>query len=207
MRTSPRYTWRYVAQSVIAGVLVVASAGCAGSDDDSAGQATTTPPVATTTSPPSAAETPAAPAGAGTDALYRAGNTATGAVPGSTLISIETERDGRWEVQVVTADGTEHEMDISSDGATVTRGPTAKTEDEDDKTEHRDRTQAARLDYRAAADKVLTEVPNGTITELNLDGRNGTTVWEADVLDSSQAKQEVTVDAGSGQILQNTTGR
>lgn len=200
MRTSSRYKWWYVAQSVIAGVLVVASAGCGDSDDDGAGPAATTP----LTSP---AATSAAPAGAGPDALYRAGDTATGAVPGSTLISLETERDGRWEVHVVTADGTEHEMEISSDGATVTMGPTAKTEDEDDKTEHQDRARAARLDYRAAADTVLTEVPDGTITELNLDGRNGTTVWEADVLDNSQAKHEVTVDAGSGQILQNTTGR
>ncbi|WP_286137560.1 PepSY domain-containing protein [Mycobacterium sp. IS-3022] len=155
----------------------------------------------------SSAPATAAPANTGIDALRRAGSTATAAVPDSTLISIETERDGRWEVQVVTADGTEHEMDISNDGATVTMGPTAKTEDEADKAKHRDRVQAAQVDYQAAADKILAEVANGTITELNLDGNNGKTVWEADVIDDSQAKHEVTIDAGSGQVLQNTTGR
>ncbi|MFD4404679.1 PepSY domain-containing protein [Nocardia sp. NPDC058499] len=198
MSNSPRRKRRHIAYSVIAGVLIAVSAGCADSDDDGADAAGT---------PPAPAATSAAPAGAGIDALNRAGETATGAVPDSTLISIETERDGRWEVQVVTPDGTEHEMDISGDGATVTMGPTSKNEDEDDKTKHRDRIQAARLDYRAAADAVLTEVPNGTITELNIDGNNGTTVWEADVIDSSQTKREVTVDAGSGEILHNTAGR
>ena len=198
MSNSPRRKWRHIAHSVIAGVLIAVSAGCADSDGNGADPAGT---------PPAPAATSAAPAGAGIDALNRAGETATGAVPDSTLISIEAERDGRWEVQVVTPDGTEHEMDISSDGATVTLGPTPKNEDEDDKAKHLDRIQAARLDYRAAADAVLTEVPNGIITELNIDGNNGPTVWEADVIDSSQTKREVTVDAGSGEILHNTAGR
>jgi uncharacterized membrane protein YkoI len=141
------------------------------------------------------------------DALRRAGGTATSAVPDSTLISIEAERNARWEVQVVASDGTEHEMDVSSDGATVTSGPTAKNEGEADKAKHRDRVQSARLDYLAAADKVLAEVPEGTITELNLDSDDGTTVWESDVIDGSQMKHEVVIDAASGQVLENKTGR
>lgn len=202
--------YRRIAAPVLVGVLVVAFSGCAGSDDEDAGSAgTTAAPAATSAGPgvTTSAPAPTAPASTGIDALRGAGSTATAAVPESTLISIETERDGRWEVQVVTADGTEHEMDVSSDGATVTMGPTAKTEDEADKAKHRDRVQAAQVDYRAAADKVLAEVPNGTITELNLDSNNGTTVWEADVVDDSQTKHEVTIDAGSGQVLQNRTGR
>ncbi|KUH84835.1 PepSY domain-containing protein [Mycobacterium sp. IS-1556] len=201
---------RYVAAPALLGVLVVAFSGCAGGSDEDAGSAGTTPAPETTAAAPavtSSAPATATPANTGIDALRRAGSTATAAVPESTLISIETERDGRWEVQVVTADGTEHEMDVSNDGATVTMGPTAKTEDEADKAKHRERVQAAQVDYQAAADKILAEVPNGTITELNLDSNNGTTVWEADVVDDSQTKHEVTIDAGSGQVLQNTTGR
>ncbi|BBY43878.1 PepSY domain-containing protein [Mycolicibacterium celeriflavum] len=202
--------YRRTAAPVLAAVLLVAVSGCAGGDDEDADSAGTTPAPAATSAAPavtSSAPASAAPASTDIDALRRAGSTATAAVPDSTLISIETERDGRWEVQVVTADGTEHEMDVSSDGATVTMGPTAKGEDEADKAKHRDRVQAARVDYRAAADKILAEVPNGAITELNLDSNNGTTVWEADVIDDSQTKHEVTIDAGSGQVLQNTTGR
>lgn len=200
---------RHVAAPALLGMLVVAFSACAGGGDEDSGSAATTAAETTSAAPAVTSSGPATPAATNTDidALRRAGGTATAAIPGSTLISIETERDGRWEVQVVAADGTEHEMDISSDGATVTVGPTAKTEDEADKAKHRERVQAAQVDYRAAADKILAEVPNGTITELNLDSNNGTTVWEADVADSSQTKHEVTIDAGSGQVLHNTTGR
>jgi uncharacterized membrane protein YkoI len=197
-------TRRCIAQFMVAGALAVGFTGCAsneGADTDVDGTST-----ATTTSA-SAAATSAAPQGAGIDALRKAGGTATSAVQGSKLISIEAERNGAWEVQVVTSDGTEHEMDVSSDGATVTSGPTPKNEDESDRTKHRDRLQAARVDYLAAADTVLTEVPNGTITELNLDSRNGITVWESDVTDGSQRKREVVIDAASAQVLENTTGR
>ena len=197
-------TRRYIAQFIVAGALAVAFTGCAGNegaDTDVDGTAT-----ATTTSA-SAAATSAAPQSAGIDALRKAGGTATSAVQGSTLVSIEAERNGAWEVQVVTPDGIEHEMDVASDGATVTSGPTPKNEDESDRAKHRDRLQAARVDYLAAADTVLTEVPNGTITELNLDSRNGITVWESDVIDASQTKHEVAIDAASGQVLENRTGR
>ncbi|WP_326548962.1 PepSY domain-containing protein [Mycolicibacterium sp. ND9-15] len=184
-------------------MLLLAVSGCASGNDQDADSAATAPATTVTSSAPA----PAAPADPGIDALRRAASTATAAVPDSTVVSIEKERDGRWEIQVVTADGSEHEMDVSSDGAAVTMGPTAKIEDEADKAKHRDRVQAARVDYRVAADKVLSEVPNGTITELNLDSNNGTTVWEADVVDGSQTKHEVTIDAASGQVLQNKTGR
>lgn len=168
---------------------------------------TTQPTVMQTTasiSPPDTdAMLPSTPPGPGPDsqALERAGSTAVGAVPGSTLISIETERNGTWEVQVVTADGVEHETDVSGDGADVVAGPVTDNEDEADRAKHRARVQAAQLDYKAAVDAILTAVPNGTITELNIDGENGTTVWEADVVDDSGVKREVTIDAATGQAL------
>lgn len=51
------------------------------------------------------------------------------------------------------------------------------------------------------------EVPGGAVTELDLDSANGTTVWEAEVIDESGTKHEVTVDAATGTVLANTTGR
>ena len=55
---------------------------------------------------------------------------------------------------------------------------------------------------------MITEaVPGGRITELNLDDEAGRTVWEADVFDESQVKHEVAIDAVSGEVTRNTTGR
>lgn len=127
-------------------------------------------------------------------------------VSGSTLISIETEGNATaWEVQVVTEDGAEQEMELSQDGTQITTGPTPKNEDVADKTKHLDRINAAELDFEDAAQAVLTAVTGGTITELNLDSEQGTTVWEADVVDDSNIKHSVQVDAASGNVISNTT--
>ncbi|PTR31568.1 peptidase YpeB-like protein [Rhodococcus sp. OK519] len=194
----------------LAGAALVALAGC-GNDDDSSHDTTTN----TTTSvagssvpnssvPNSSGSGSAAPS---TQALERAGATAVAAVPGSVLISIESEHDQTWEAQVVTSDGVEHHVDVSADGATVIGAPRIDNEDESDRAKHRDRVQAATLDYTAAAAAVLTAVQGGSITELNLDNDNGTTVWEADVIDGAGTKHEVTIDAATGQVLANTSGR
>ncbi len=123
-------------------------------------------------------------------------------VPDSTLISIETEnQDTEWEVQVVTADGTEHEMNISMKDGSITKGPTKKDEDAKDHAKHRDRVKDAKLDHRAAAKAMRGAVKNAKITELNLDTDHGKTVWEGDLIDSSNTKHSVKVDAGSGKIV------
>lgn len=96
---------------------------------------------------------------------------------------------------------------MSADGATVLGTPRIEEEDEADRAKYRDRVQAATLDYNAATAVLLTEVPGGAVTELDLDSANGTTVWEADVIDESGTKHEVTVDAATGTVLANTTGR
>lgn len=133
--------------------------------------------------------------------LLAAGETAQDAVTDSTVVSIETDNfDTQWEVEVVTSDGTKHEAKVSAEGTEVTSGPDEKSDDADDKTEHRELVDAAALDYRAAVDKVTQAVP-GRITELELDTDNGATVWEADVVDSGDTKHEVKIDAGSGEVV------
>ncbi|QCQ92068.1 PepSY domain-containing protein [Rhodococcus sp. SGAir0479] len=196
---------RRTAVLVLAGSALVLLAGCGDGDDS---QPAPTPAV---TSPsPSPSSTPAGATGAPSpdgQALGRAGAAAVAAVPGGTLVSIETEHDGTWEAQVVTPDGVEHHVDVSPDGATVLGAPRVDEEDESDRAKHRERVQAAVLDYAAAADAVRAEVPGGAVTELDLDSDNGVTVWEADVIDGSGTKHEVTIDAATGQVLANTTGR
>ncbi len=165
---------------------------------------TTSTPVetgGTSAAPASPAPTSAQPSANGNTALLAAAETARGTVPDSTVISIETERNNtQWEVQVVTADGIEHEVEVSGDGATVLTGPVAKREDDKDVAKHRSRIQAAKLDVRAAVD-AITKAVDGRVTELNLDDHSGTVVWEADVIDSANALHEVSVDAATGDVV------
>lgn len=164
------------------------------------------------TSSGEAPSTPAPPAGTSTGSgdsqedLLRAGETALTKVEG-TVISIEEEDRGtRWEVQVVTSDGTEHEIELSADGKTVLRGPTAEDDDAGDKAKHRQRVADAEIDFRKAAEIMAGAVPDGRITELGLDSHSGQTVWEGDVVVGSQTKHEVKLDAGTGEVLQNQSG-
>lgn len=146
------------------------------------------------------------PGSAAADSLVQAGRTALAAVPDGTLTSIESERNGSaWEVQVVTADGTEQELELSADGTEVVTGPVTKNEDLADKSKQLDRISSAELRYEEAADKILEAVPDGRISELDLDSENGATVWEADVLASEGIKHSVQIDAASGEVLSNTT--
>lgn len=182
-----------------AATAIVVVAAC-GSEQSPA----TSTPVETggTSAAPASGPSPAQPSANGNTALLAAAETARGTVPDSTVISIETERNNtQWEVQVVTADGVEHEVEISADGAKVLSGPIAKPEDDKDAAKHRSRIQAAKLDFRAAVD-AITKAVDGRVTELNLDDRDGgTVVWEADVIDSANAVHEVSVDAATGDVV------
>jgi uncharacterized membrane protein YkoI len=201
------------------GVLLLAAtatfglAACSGGGNDQAGAGgpASTGPAGSASS--SASSQPrassASPGGTGhARQLVAAGRTAVHAVPKGTLISIETERNGTaWEAQVVTPDGTEHELNVSAGGTKVLSGPSTKHEGKKDKTKHRDRIKAAELDYEQAAQKVLSAVPNAVkITELDLDTHHGSTVWEADVYDRSHTEHEVTIDAATGKTVANETG-
>ena len=122
------------------------------------------------------------------------------------MTAIDSERNGTvWEVHVVTSDGTEYEMDISADGSELVSGPTADADDAEDKAEHLNQVNAAAIDYREAAKRMLAAVPGGRITELELDSEHGKTVWEADVIDESGAKHSIQIDAGDGSVLRDST--
>lgn len=184
--------------AVVTCMAAVSLVGC-GSDDDEAAA-----PPSESASGPSAASPAPSQEDTADDAsdLIAAGKTALQEVDNSTVISIESEDNGtRWEVQVVTSDGTEYEMDISSDGSKLVSGPRKEDDEPADKAKHRDRVKAAKLDYEAAAKKLLEAIPGGRITELNLDTERGRTVWEADVIDDSDKKHEVDLDASSGKVL------
>lgn len=136
--------------------------------------------------------------------LAAAGKAALKAAGSGTIISIEREDSGVWEVKLAAADGTETEVHVTADG-TVTAGPETKADDADDKAENVRFLDAAKLSWSDAADK-LTAAQAGTVVELNLDDHAGGIVWEGDVIDSSGAKHSVAVDAATGAAVQVGSG-
>jgi len=179
-------------------LVIAASAGCGHADKPAATSAPNTTSAQTSAqwSRPSAPPDPRT--------LLSAGALAVGQVPNGTLSLIRSQETGTWRILVVTPDGTEQSTDVSSDAATVLVGPTPKNQSEADKAKNRTLVQGAHLDYRAAVDKFLAAVPNGSITEMQLaDGKSGTVVWEADVWDSFIVEHKVTIDAASGDVVAN----
>jgi uncharacterized membrane protein YkoI len=177
-------------------VTLLALAGCGHGAKHSATSATPT----TSTSAMSA---PAAPPDPQT--LLRAATTAVKHVPGGTLIFIQSETadTGTWKTHLVTADGTEQQVKVGSDGYTVLVGPTPTNDTDADKAKHRNLIHGAHLDYQAAVAKVLAAVPDGSITTLQLDDHNGTTMWDADVWDTNLVGHQVAINATSGELVSN----
>ncbi|WP_407685322.1 PepSY domain-containing protein [Mycobacterium sp. HUMS_1102779] len=191
MPAAKRRTWILTAFLLLA---IAALAGCGHS-----GKPATTP--GNSTSAGSHWSRPSAPPDPQT--LLQAGAVAVTKVPGGTLTSIRTQETGSWRVHVVTADGTEQSMDVSSDGVTILVGPTPMNRSDADKAQNRALVQAATVNYRTAVEKFLATVPNGSITEMQLAETNGATVWEADVWDTYIVEHKVTLNAASGDVIAN----
>src|SRR5690625_145300 len=158
---------------------------------------------------PSAPVAPQAPPDPQT--LLRAGATAIANLPGSTLVFIAEDTDsaedtGTWTARLVTTDGTEQQVTLGVDGDVVLDGPVPVTDTGTDKVERRERVGAARLDYRGAVDKTLAAVPDGSITELRLNGDADGVRWAATVWDLTPVAHRVTLDAASGELIADTTG-
>lgn len=191
----------------LAGAVLLAAAACGADARQMSELADTPTPYSAATGSPMNPDDPEAGSQprSGVKKLEEVGQAALKAVPGSTLVSMESEENGSlWEVQVVDAKGTEHQMDIESGPAKVVSGPSAEDDDSDDKTESLDRIKAAKLDYRQAAGKIATAVPGGRITEMNLDSHRDKIVWEVDVVTSDGNKQNMTVDATDGTVTKDS---
>lgn len=154
-------------------------------------------------SPSASASASASPSGTATGSpLLTAAETALVAVPGGRISSLESERGGQaWEVHVLTEDGEERQLRVSGDGSEVT-SDTAENSDDDDRTENQV-LFGAEVDHVAASEAVLAEVPDGVISELTLDEDDDDALtWEAGV-QSGAERRDVTVDAASGEVLDN----
>ncbi|MGW5160313.1 PepSY domain-containing protein [Nonomuraea wenchangensis] len=154
-----------------------------------------TGPMAST--PATGSPTAGTPGAAGADDLKRAAQAALAAASGAALVSIESEENNRWEVQVADRDGTERRLDIA-DGKVVS-GPSLEDDDPEDKAELKKLLSEVKVDWTQALDKITATVPEGRVTELNLDSEHGKPVWEADIILPNGTKHEVAIDAVTGE--------
>lgn len=194
-------------QILIAGLLAASLAACGGSS--TAGSPAGTSDTATESqSSPSTQEAPAGdstevPADAGDiSALLAAADTARAAVANATVVSID-RNTSTWEVHVITPDGKEHELDVALAGDRVERGPVLDQDDADDLAEQKALVQAKTVTFAAAAERALAAVPQGRLTDLDLESHDGRIVWEAQVLDDQQIERSLRLDAASGELLSN----
>lgn len=197
----------------VSAVTMLALGGCSGGGGGGESSSAANPETASSSQP---AMSESSDTGSGAEAsssesdsrgvsLEDAGDAALKEVSDSTVISLETEKnETQWEVQVVTSDGTEREVNISADDASVIGSPTKEEDDAQDKKKHQDRVDAAKVDFKEAAATFRDAVPDARITELGLDDEQGTTVWEGDLIADDGTKHEVQIDAGSGDVLTNS---
>ncbi|MEU7485057.1 PepSY domain-containing protein [Streptomyces sp. NPDC042319] len=129
------------------------------------------------------------------------------AVP-STATSAEldtADRNGSliWEVDVLGKDHKNHDVIIDAGSGKVLNQHTDRDDDAaQDAAEAQAQVKADKIGHTKATDKALKAVP-GTVTSYGLDDndRNGSTVWEVDVLGKDHKSHDVTIDAASGKVL------
>ncbi|MFF9786166.1 PepSY domain-containing protein [Streptomyces nigrescens] len=128
-------------------------------------------------------------------------------VPG-TATSAELDNADRngslvWEVEVFGKDHKSHEVIIDAGSGKVLKQHTDRDDDTaQDAAETQALLKADKTGHDNATDKALKAVP-GTVVSYSLDDNddNGSTVWEVDVLGKDHKSHDVTIDAGSGKVL------
>ncbi|WP_405409137.1 PepSY domain-containing protein [Streptomyces decoyicus] len=129
------------------------------------------------------------------------------AVPG-TVTSAELDNADRngsliWEVDVLGKDHKNHDVIIDAGNGKVLNKHTDRDDDAaQDAAETQALVKADKTGHEKATDKALKAVP-GTVVSYSLDDndRNGSAVWEVDVLGKDHKNHDVTIDAASGKVL------
>jgi len=117
------------------------------------------------------------------------------------VVSIARELS-TWRVDVVTADGIEHEMDVALNGRRLVSEPRVEADDVEDRGEQQQVAQAARLGHLAAVRAALANTP-GQVVDLELSSDDGRMEWEVQLIDDQQLQRSITVDSVSGDVLHN----
>ncbi|MCH1868034.1 PepSY domain-containing protein [Nocardioides sp. CFH 31398] len=145
--------------------------------------------------------------GASVGDIEAAAETAVEAADGATLVSIDIDDTGDWDVTLLSQDAQESEVDVSADGSTVTRGPVADGDDNDaDDQAERQRLLQAQVSYVDAIGTARGEYPDLEVTGASLDDDNGTLTWDVDFGDgTNDDAQTVLVDAQTGDVVGTET--
>ncbi|WP_336204297.1 PepSY domain-containing protein [Nonomuraea sp. LPB2021202275-12-8] len=146
---------------------------------------------------------PSGPPG-GMASIEKAGTAALNSVEGSTLLSLQSENDGKlWGVQLAGPDGTERLLEVDASGKVVS-DPRVKDTGTDEKSRVMGIIKDSKLTYKDAAQKVQSSVPEGKITHLSQDRYgNDLLVWDADVVTPDGTWHGVKVDAKDGTVTKN----
>ncbi len=129
------------------------------------------------------------------------------AVPG-TATSAELDNADRngsliWEVGVLGKDHKNHDITLDAGNGKVLNKHTDRDDDAaQDAHETQALVKADKTGHDKATAKALKAVP-GTVVSYSLDDndRNGSTVWEVDILGKDHKSHDVTIDAASGKVL------
>ncbi len=138
--------------------------------------------------------------GAGLVDARRAAEIALAEVPGSVVVEVDEHRGGKvqqWEVVVLNSDGTGTELRIDmATGEVISRTPEGLDQEE---------RSAPAISAQTAMETALAAAP-GEIVEVDLDSESGRTVWDVEVRTPTGARQELTIDATTGEIIRQGTG-
>ncbi|MFC6064873.1 PepSY domain-containing protein [Streptomyces ochraceiscleroticus] len=129
------------------------------------------------------------------------------AVPGTATSAELDNADSNgslvWEVDVLGKDHKSHDVTIDAGNGKVLNKHTDRDDDAaQDAAETQAQIKADKIGHDKATAKALKAVP-GTVVSYGLDDndRNGSTVWEVDVLGKDHKSHDVTIDAASGKVL------
>ncbi|CAM3126208.1 PepSY domain-containing protein [Stackebrandtia soli] len=118
------------------------------------------------------------------------------------VTSVELDDDGNllvWDVDAVDADQVEHELTIHAVDGTVL---SHEKEDDDADTIDHARASAATVTIQEATSLALSEVPNGRVIGVELQGGVDAPVWEVEVYNTSdETWQYVEIDAVNGTLI------
>lgn len=133
---------------------------------------------------------------ASVDELERVADAARGVADGS-VVSIDADRDGTWDVQLVAADGAESEVQVAADGSATVR--------ETEAAEPGDGAAGNVLDaatLRSMVEAALAEA-DGRIVDIDADD-DARSPFDVSVLTADRGIVEVTLDV-DGSVLRTET--
>lgn len=137
--------------------------------------------------------------------LGEAATTAADEVSKGILTSIELEGNKDkplWKVDLITADGTEHELTVNATDGSITRHEKDTDDDTDDWREAKALDAQTKTSPADAAKAAADKVGGGIVTSVELEDDADTAGWDVDVTTDKGDFKSVLVDGASGKATE-----